>query len=97
MEKQELDDGIWMFESAFRDDIENGIQRAINKLESENKQPAAVGFYSNLLNQNIDKFKAYLDPSYTTPSGNRLGSSGRREIVAAFCLNENADISSLIA
>lgn len=90
MNKQRENDGIWMFPEEFQGDIESGIDRAIDETG------VAKGAYANKINQNFSKLKCYLEVSYTTPSGQKLGSSGRRNLIKAFCLDDNELFNTII-
>jgi len=90
MDKQRDNDGIWMFQERFQRDVESGIDMAIEKTGLKK------GFYANKLNQQFSKVEPYLETSYTTPSGNKLGSTGRRLLVMAYCLDDTATIRALL-
>lgn len=96
MDKQALDDGLWMFEAHHRDDIAAGIERARGTITDSGNSPRPVGYYSNLVNRRISEISPYLESSYRTASGEPLGSNGRRELICAICLNEDAAINTLL-
>lgn len=96
MDKQALDDGLWMFDTHHRDDIGAGIERARKTITDNGSSPRPIGYYANLINRRISEISLYLESTYRTPSGEPLGSSGRRELICAICLNEDAAIETLL-
>ena len=90
MDKQRDDDGIWQLPDQYQNDAESGIDKAIEKTGRKK------GWYSNKINQNFNQIQPYLEPSFTTPSGVKLGSSGRRNLVEAFCLDDTERFDSLL-
>lgn len=90
MDKQRDDDGIWMFPDKMQGDIESGIDGAISETGK------SKGWYSNKINQNFDKLSPYLEENYCTPSGRKLGSSGRRELIKAFCLDDQESFNAIV-
>lgn len=90
MGKQKDYGGIWMFPNKMQADIESGIDGAISETGK------SKGWYSNKINQNLDKLRPYLEENYCPLSGRKLGSSGRRELIKAFCLDDQESFNATV-
>lgn len=91
MNAQKEADGIYMFPEDKQVDIELGINRAIQVTG------LPKGAYANAINQRFHELSTYLEVEYRTKSGQALGSSGRRELIKAFCLNDKQSFDKLLA
>jgi hypothetical protein len=52
--------------------------------------------YANKINQNFDNIRRYLEAGYLTPSGRILGSADKRELVKAFCIDDQELFNAIV-
>lgn len=83
------DDYLTLFDVQHQADVKAGISRA----RDVNDKPPAL--YANTLYNSFDDIKHYLDARYTNKAGNKLGSNGRRELIAAFLTGNKESFSRI--
>ncbi|MBD3587258.1 MULTISPECIES: hypothetical protein [Salinimonas] len=83
-------DDLEMFDEEFRVDVKGGINRAQQVVDRP------FGYYANILNVQFNEIQDYLKPGFRTESGQSLGSSGRRDLIAAFCVSDNDRFNTIL-